>query len=141
MNSFSDMQILNVLARLWVLIWLLLISKEDLRSFTIPDAYTLAILTAAPFLSHCPVKLRFLACVLPVVLIPFMGMGDIKLFSVLGFCLGPFALLYICAGSLLCAGLYAMVLLVSKRVKRKDRIAFGPFIAATAIALIFLPFF
>jgi Flp pilus assembly protein protease CpaA len=141
MDYFSDLQILKVMAKLWTLLWLLLISKEDMRSFTIPNLYTLAILAAAPFLSHSPLKLRFLACVLPAVLIPFMGMGDIKLFSVLGFCLGPTSLLYICAGSMLCAGLYAAVLLALKRVKRKDRIAFGPFIAAAAIVLIFFPLF
>ena len=139
MNHFVALQMLKALAKLWTLVWLVLISREDLRSFTIPNVYTLAILAAAPFLSHFPVKRRLLACILPAVLIPFMGMGDIKLFAVLGFCLGPFDLFYICAGSLLCAGLYAAVLLMLKRVKREDRIAFGPFIAAAAIVLIFLP--
>ena len=132
---------MKILAELWTLVWLLLISREDFRSFTIPNTYTLAILAAAPFLSSAPFSARILAAMLPAVLIPFMGMGDIKLFSVLGFCLGPFASLSICSGSLLGAGLYAAVLLALKRIKRKDRIAFGPFIAAATIVLFFLPFF
>ena len=117
---------------LWVVFWLLLLSIEDIRSFTIPNRCVLAILAAAPFLSSTPFSMRLLASLLPAALIPCMGMGDVKLYSALGFCLGPAALLRIACGSMLAGGIYAAVLLLLKKAKKKDRIAFGPFIAAAA---------
>lgn len=68
--------------------------------------------------------------------VPF-GMGDARLMAVLSLCLGADAALYIfCLASLLC-GLFCALLLAIKRIKRKGRIAFGPFISlATVIYLL-----
>ena len=132
---------MNTIFLLWTIFWLLRITIEDIRSFTIPNRFTLAILLAAPFLSAAPFGMRFLAAVLPFCLVPFLGMGDVKLYSALGFCLGPMPLLRIACGSLLAGGLYAAALLVLRKAKKKDRIAFGPFIAASAAAILILPYF
>lgn len=116
----------------WLLFWFFRISLEDMRRFVIPNRFTLAVLAAAPFLDSVPVSARLLAAALPLVFIPLMGMGDVKLYSALGFMLGPRSLLRITCLSLLAGGVYAAVLLVTGAVKRRDRIAFGPFIAGAA---------
>lgn len=132
---------MNTIFLLWVIFWLLRISIEDIRSFTIPNRFTLAILLAAPFLGSLPAGPRLLAAALPLCLIPFMGMGDVKLYSALGFCLGPAALIRIACTSMLGGGCYAALLLILKKAKKKDRIAFGPFIAASAAVFLVLPYF
>ena len=132
---------MNTIFLLWTFFWLLRITIEDLRSFTIPNRFTLAILLAAPFLSEAPIGMRILAAALPFCLGPFLGMGDVKLYSALGFCLGPVPLLRIACGSLLAGGLYAAALLVLRKAKKKDRIAFGPFIAASAAVILLMSYF
>ena len=121
---------------IWTVFWLVRIAVEDVRSLTIPDRYTIAILAAAPFLSSVPLGARLFAAAVPAVLIPLMGMGDVKLYSALGFCLGFRPLLCIACGSMLTGGIYAGVLLLLKKVKKKDRIPFGPFIAFSAILVL-----
>ena len=126
---------------IWTLFWLARISIEDARSYTIPNRYTLAILLAAPFLSAEPPGMRLLATLLPACLIPLMGMGDVKLYAALGFCLGPRPLLQIACASMLAGGVYAGMLVLLKRAKKKDRIAFGPFIAVSAVFVIASDYF
>ena len=126
---------------IWTVFWLVRIAVEDVRSLTIPDRYTIAILAAAPFLSSTPLDARLLAAAVPAVLIPLMGMGDVKLYSALGFCLGFRPLLCIACGSMLTGGIYAGVLLLLKKVKKKDRIPFGPFIACSAILVLAADYF
>ncbi len=123
----------------WVLFWLVRISIEDIRSFTIPNRYTLAILAAALLFPAIPISSRLLAAALPLVLIPFMGMGDVKLYSALGFMLGLRDILRIACISMLAGGVCAAILLAAKKIKKKDRIAFGPFIAAAAAFVLLWP--
>ena len=123
---------MRTISSIWALFWLTRIALEDARSLTIPNRYTLAILLAAPFLSAVPLPLRLLAALLPAVLIPLMGMGDVKLYAALGACLGPAALLRIACASMLTGGAYAGILLLQKKASKKDRIPFGPFIATAA---------
>lgn len=127
---------IRVLAELWTFVWLLLISREDLRSFTIPNKYILAILAAAPFLSAASLSSRILAALLPAILIPFMGMGDVKLYSALGFGVGIWPLLQIVCLSSLAGGVVAGLLLLLHRLQAKDRLAFGPFIACAAVPVL-----
>ena len=126
---------------IWTIFWLARISIEDARSYIIPNRYTLAILLAAPFLSAAPLGMRLLAALLPAVLIPLMGMGDVKLYAALGFCLGLRPLLQIACASLLAGGVYAGALVLLKKAKKKDRIAFGPFIALSAGLVLFSDYF
>ena len=123
----------------WVLFCLFQISMEDIRSYTIPNIYTAAILAASPLLCTVPIHLRVLAAVFPAVLIPLMGMGDVKLYGALGFVLGPFTLLQIACISMLTGGIYAAALLIFRRAGKKDRIAFGPFIAGAAAFVMICP--
>ena len=113
MDRCSEM--IGLLAKLWTFAWLWRIAREDIRSFTIPNAYTLAILAASPFLSTATLSGRVLAALLPIVLIPFMGMGDVKLYSALGFGLGMLPLLQIVCLSSLAGGGYAGVLLLLQK--------------------------
>ena len=129
-----------LIAKFWVGIWLSCISVEDVRSFTIPDRYTLAILAASPFLSDAPILHRILAALLPLLLLPLMGMGDIKLYSALGFGFGLAGLLQLVCLSMLVGGLAAALLLLLRKVNRKDCIPFGPFIAAAAVLLLVHPY-
>ncbi len=129
----------TLLLNVWIVFWLLRISIEDIRSLTIPNRYTLAVLAAALFLPVIPFRSRILAAAIPLVLIPLMGMGDVKLYSALGFMLGPRSLFRIACISMLAGGVYAAMLLSMKRVKKKDKIAFGPFIAAAAAFVLLCP--
>lgn len=59
---------------------------------------------------------------------PF-GMGDAKLMAALGFCFGPASLFFISCYAFLLSGGWAALLVVQKKVTRKDRIYFGPFLS------------
>ncbi|MDO4242971.1 MAG: A24 family peptidase [Actinomyces sp.] len=64
-----------------------------------------------------------------------LGIGDVKLWAVLGLWLGRFALWVPVAGLLLgffAGGLAAIVFIALRRVGRKDRMAFGPYLVAGA---------
>ena len=58
------------------------------------------------------------------------GGGDIKLMAVSGFLLGWRSILVAMLLGLFLGGCCALILLLCKKVKRKDCIAFGPFLAA-----------
>jgi prepilin signal peptidase PulO-like enzyme (type II secretory pathway) len=64
---------------------------------------------------------------------PPFGMGDARLFAVLSLCLGPMAVLRIFCLSCLLSGLWCAALLALKKIKRKDQIAFGPFISLSTV--------
>lgn len=69
-----------------------------------------------------------------------VGMGDVKLFTVMGFYLG-FSLNYtVLFVSLLLAALYAVWNMLRKKLTAKDEIAFGPFVAIGLWAVLILGF-
>ncbi|HIZ38229.1 MAG TPA: A24 family peptidase [Candidatus Ruania gallistercoris] len=64
-----------------------------------------------------------------------LGLGDAKLAAVLGLLLGWFGWLEVLAGVLgafLLGGLFAVVLLLTRRAGRRTAVAFGPWLAAGA---------
>lgn len=70
-----------------------------------------------------------------------MGLGDVKLATALGLALGLPLVVFLFLLSFLCAGVWAAGLLALRRAKLKDRIAFGPFLAAAAwLVVIYAPF-
>ncbi len=76
------------------------------------------------------------ACIvsLPMFLLAFavrgaFGGGDIKLLAAGGFFLGWRAVLFAACTAFLAGGLYCAVMLSCKKMGRKDRFAFGPFLA------------
>lgn len=62
-----------------------------------------------------------------------LGGGDIKLFGVLGFYLGPIGILNNLFLSCMVGTIFTLVLIATKRMKKSDPIAFGPFIIIVAI--------
>ncbi len=63
-----------------------------------------------------------------------MGAGDIKLFGVIGFYLGPDAVLSVMLGALFLAAVYSAGKLLGKKIHLKDEIPFVPFVFAGFIA-------
>lgn len=57
------------------------------------------------------------------------GGGDIKLMAASGFFLGAKSVVVACILALLSGGSYCAVLLLTKKVNRKEQLAFGPFLA------------
>ncbi|NDR53303.1 A24 family peptidase [Actinomyces sp. 565] len=75
------------------------------------------------------------AAILAMWLIPAsgMGLGDVKLCALLGLWLGYIAVEWVVTGLILgfiLAGLMAIGLLLTRRAGRKDKLAFGPYLAA-----------
>lgn len=62
-----------------------------------------------------------------------IGGGDIKLIAALGIWLGTDNLLTVTCIGLLTGGVFAFLLLISKRKKRTDYFAYGPFFTLTAL--------
>ena len=66
------------------------------------------------------------------------GMGDVKLSASCGFLLAPRAAVAGTALAVFAGGCYAIFMMASKKLDRKSRFAFGPFLAAGyALALFF----
>ncbi|MBI4064495.1 MAG: prepilin peptidase [Elusimicrobia bacterium] len=65
-----------------------------------------------------------------------MGGGDIKLAGAIGACLGPGHLFGVIVLSSALGLLYALPLLLSGRLKRRDPIPYGPFLSAAAIIIL-----
>jgi len=59
-----------------------------------------------------------------------IGMGDVKLFAVIGLCLGFRTTYLVMIMSLVFSALYGVGMVLRKKKGMKDEIAFGPFIAA-----------
>jgi len=70
-----------------------------------------------------------------------LGGGDIKLFTVLGIYLGPEGVTQNIFLSCFIGSLYSIILILRRKVKRDDALAFGPFIIIVAFTQIFYPDF
>ena len=64
-----------------------------------------------------------------------LGGGDIKLIAALGLWLGWKSLLSVILYGAIAGGVVALVLLLTKRIKRKQFLAYGPYFALSAIGL------
>ena len=64
-----------------------------------------------------------------------LGGGDIKLIAVLGLWLGWRSLLSVILYGAIAGGVAALVLLLMKKIKRKQFLAYGPYFALSAIGL------
>jgi leader peptidase (prepilin peptidase)/N-methyltransferase len=58
-----------------------------------------------------------------------IGEGDVKLFAALGLCLGLQAVTELILWSFITGGIISVILVLAKKYKRTDKIAFVPFIA------------
>lgn len=67
-----------------------------------------------------------------------IGMGDIKLFAVLGLYFG-YDVIYVMFFSFLCTAVFSIYLLAFKKMKKKDSVPLGPFIfLGTILSIIFI---
>ena len=129
--------------RLWLFLQLVIICIADITRMIIPDVCILLMLPAALFapgswknrlMAALLVWAAFLiaAAVFAIFRSPVpVGMGDVKLFSAIGLISGPGGLLFTFLTSSLVCGIISTVLLILKKVQKKDQIAFGPFIAVS----------
>ena len=62
-----------------------------------------------------------------------LGFGDVKLAGAIGLGLGPLDALAALGAAFVMGAAYAVPLLASRRLRRRDTIAFGPFLAAGAL--------
>ncbi len=63
-----------------------------------------------------------------------IGMGDIKLFGVMGWYVGPMPVMAMMFLSLCFAAVYGIIQLLRKKLKKEDEIPFVPFVLAGAVA-------
>lgn len=69
-----------------------------------------------------------------------IGLGDVKLFAVIGLYLGFSVTYFVILLSLIIAAIYGGYHLITKRLKPKDEIAFGPFVAIGTVIILGLGF-
>lgn len=69
-----------------------------------------------------------------------MGMGDVKMFAVLGLYLGSSNILLVSIISFIIASIYAIIMIIAKKKKLKDYLPFGPFVLISCLMIIFVPF-
>lgn len=69
-----------------------------------------------------------------------IGMGDVKLFAVIGLYLGTGVTYCVLLASLILAAVYTGVKLLRKKIGKKDEIAFGPFIMIGTLLITALGF-
>lgn len=131
---------------------LIVILFADIKYHIIPDEMNIVLIFAA-FLMHLYMSVDMVGfgwllgagCALGgSLLILFvvtkgkgLGFGDVKFAFVMGFLLGlerGFIALYM---SFILGGLISTILLMSKRSKLKSKIAFGPFLIAGTVAMLF----
>lgn len=67
-----------------------------------------------------------------------VGMGDVKLFAVIGLCLGFRTTYLVMVMSLILSAFYGVGMVLRKKKSMKDEIAFGPFIAAGTFIILFI---
>lgn len=67
-----------------------------------------------------------------------IGMGDIKLFAVIGYYLGSTSVIPAIIMSLLVAMFYGIMMICRKKMTMKDTISFGPYIAIGTILVIII---
>lgn len=73
----------------------------------------------------------------PFLLLPGLGLGDVKLAAVIGALVGyPDVLTALVAG-IACGGIAAGFLLVTRRVRRRDTIAYAPYLVLGALMVLF----
>lgn len=122
--------------------FLLVIFLVDYKEMIIPNEFNigigiLAIIKMAITQSYWTELLGFAVCGVTILLIVVitngMGMGDAKMFAVLGLWFGLKNGLFVLFFSIIVGAVLSVFLLMTKVKTRKDRIPFGPFISLAAI--------
>ncbi|WP_446816695.1 prepilin peptidase [Marinomonas sp.] len=143
----------SLLLNFFIISALLTLSQIDFTLGLIPDECCLAILISALILRlyNDSLSNHVLAMIIAFVSLltlryifsmikkqEVMGLGDVKLYSVLGAWLGLNALTGVILGASLLGILYTLVMLIANpRISRSSQIAFGPFLAISGIIAFF----
>ena len=117
-----------MIRRLFILIILYYASLKDIKSLEIPDfCFILIMLCSKRFSLPNIISFLCVAFVYIALLIASsafkkevpIGMGDAKLFAALAFSLGLYSMAKIFCFSSIASGLYALILIITKRSKEK----------------------
>jgi leader peptidase (prepilin peptidase)/N-methyltransferase len=138
----------NILVTSIVLEILLLISIVDVQYGLIPDSAHIVIMLGAVLSMFFPNSISMVSRLVGFLIgggflwilymMGGMGGGDVKLMAVAGFWLGfPKIILALMIG-IFCAAVISLLLIALGRKKRKDSIAFGPFLAFGIVATMLL---
>lgn len=142
---FNRMQnSVTVIATILVLQSLIILSLVDLQYELMPDSAHIIILLASLLLflasDHVSLNSRFIGMLIGggfmwiLYLLGGMGGGDVKLMAAAGFWLGtPYIIFGLMVG-IFCAAFVGLFLIILKKKTRKDRIAFGPYLALGIMA-------
>lgn len=124
---------------------LIALAMIDFDTKEIPDRFNIAILACgigAAFLQEGGVSLSSRLVGLFCISVPLFGLslltngigeGDIKLFAACGFLLGWRLTLLTLLFSSVCAAIFGIALMIAKKAEGKTELAFGPFIAFSAM--------
>lgn len=119
---------------------LLVISMVDIDTMEIPNGFIIScmICVIISVLIHpeVPILTRLIGmlivsvpmCLINLIVSDSFGGGDIKLMAVCGFMLGWSNTLLATFIAIILAGTYAIYLIASKKLDKKDHIAFGPYL-------------
>lgn len=141
--------VLHIIPKLILCSVLIVISAIDMDTKEIPNGAVLIILICGiinilldPELTWMQGLIGFFVASLPMLLIALvsgggMGGGDIKLMAAAGLFLGWENILTAFFISCLTAGVTGMILILTKKRGRKDKIPFGPFLALGIITAMF----
>ncbi|MCL2002834.1 MAG: prepilin peptidase [Oscillospiraceae bacterium] len=125
---------------------LLAITLIDMDTMEIPDGLIIALipfaaaaLWARPEITLLHRSIGLAAISVPMLALALMiegayGMGDIKLMAVCGFLLGWQSVLFAFFTAILLGGSYALYLMLKKKKKKGEHIAFGPFLCVGVAA-------
>ena len=146
MQASSGMEIALVVLNWMLFSFLIVIFIVDYKEMIIPDEFTIGIAVLGLVKmgltqSYRTELLGFTVCGLLILLIVVvtngMGMGDAKMFAVLGLWFGLKNGLFVLLFSIVIGAILSVFLLATKVKTRKDRIPFGPFISLAAICGMF----
>lgn len=128
-----------IIASVLLFICLLRLSLTDIKSMEL-ELFFIIIIAADCLLIPCSLSLRLIGFALPWMFFSFFGIGDILLLAVLGLVFGPEGLLQIFVLSSASAGIFALYLVLVKKVQKSKKIAYAPFISIGVIYVIVLKF-
>ena len=130
-----------------LLILLMICAAEDLKRKEVTVTYILLFgiigVILHLFFPSCSVYSMLWGLLLGIVIMALslltsgsIGMGDGILLTVTGVYLGGYANLELFLTGMFLAGIWALVLLVGKKKKRRDKIAFMPFLLAAHVIML-----
>ncbi len=158
---FYGYSIIKIIRYLLLIYFLLIVARIDIKSKIIPNQMLIFMLWMRAFLLIPEIILNIqLGYTLQLILAPILGMlfgggiflisyiisrkgigmGDVKLFALIGAYTGPGVLMPCMIISLCLSALYSIIMLVRKKLTLKDSFAFGPFAAAGTIVALLIGF-